>query len=74
MMGLSKMTISRMLQKAKDLNIVNIDIVLPFKLNKNLGLKIKEKYKIDQAIVVKIEDDKQKEPLSPRLQQLIIKK
>lgn len=60
MMGLSKMAISRMLQKAKELNIINIDIVPPFKLNKNLGLRIEEKYQIDQAIVVKIEDDKQK--------------
>ena len=60
MMRLSKMAISRMLQKAKELNIINIDIVLPFKLNKNLGLKIEEKYQIDQAIVVKIEDDKQR--------------
>ena len=60
MMGLSKMAISRMLQKAKELNIINIDIVLPFKLNKNLGLRIEEKYQIDKAIVVKMEDDKQR--------------
>jgi len=60
MMGLSKMAISRMLQKAKELNIINIDIALPFKLNKNLGLRIEEKYQVDRVIVVKIEDDKQK--------------
>ena len=50
---LSKMTISRMIQKAKELNIINIDIVLPFKIDEYLGKKIKKKYSIDEAIVVK---------------------
>jgi len=60
MMGLSKMAISRMVQKAKELNIISIDIVFPFKVDKNLGLRIEEKYQIDQAIVIKIEDNQQK--------------
>ena len=55
---LSKMTISRMLQKAKELNIININIVLPFKIDEYLGKKIKKKYSIDKVIVVK-KDDKE---------------
>ncbi len=60
MFGLSKMTISRILQKAKELNIVSTNIVLPFKINSDLGKRIEQKYHIDQAIVIKREDNKQR--------------
>lgn len=54
-LGLSKMTISRMLQKALELKIITIQIKLPFHLNRLIGEKLEKKYHLaeEQAIVVK---------------------
>jgi len=54
--GLSKMTISRMLQKAKSQKIVITDVAIPFKFDKNLEKKIEQKYKIDKVIVLRKEN------------------
>ena len=54
-LGLSKMTVSRMLQKARELKIIQIDIKLPFQLDENLAEHIKALYGIKKAIVVKQE-------------------
>jgi DNA-binding transcriptional regulator LsrR (DeoR family) len=52
-LGLSKMTVSRMLQKAKELNIIQINIKLPFQLDETLAEHIETLYGIKKAIVVK---------------------
>lgn len=52
-MGLSKMAISRMLQKAKEMRIVNMNVELPFKLNVELAKKIEAKYKLDKVYAVR---------------------
>lgn len=52
-LGLSKMTVSRMLQKARELEIIQIDIKLPFQLDENLAEHIEALYGIKKAIVVK---------------------
>ena len=59
MLKLSKMTVSRMLQRAKELKIVNTSIKLPFIINTHLAAKIKKKFKLEEVIVVKNEDDVQ---------------
>jgi len=53
--NLSKMTISRMLQKALESNIVKIKIKLPFYINRVIGKKIEDKYNLkeEQAIVAR---------------------
>jgi DNA-binding transcriptional regulator LsrR (DeoR family) len=52
-LGLSKMTVSRMLQKAKESKIIQIEIGLPFQLDKALAEQIEVRYGIEKAIVVK---------------------
>jgi deoxyribonucleoside regulator len=53
MLGLSKMTVSRLLQKAKETGVVNIRVKSPFLFNGTLGKEIEEKYGIEKAIIVK---------------------
>ena len=52
-LGLSKMTVSRILQKAKKSNIIQIHIKLPFQLDETLSKHIEKIYGINKAIVVK---------------------
>lgn len=52
-LGLSKMTISRMLQRAKELDIVQVRIRFPFALSAKLSEAIEKAYSISRAIVVK---------------------
>ena len=56
-LGISKMTVSRMLQKAKDQNIVQISVKLPFSLDSILEDKLKEAFGLDSVRVVKRETD-----------------
>ncbi|MCF7929006.1 MAG: helix-turn-helix domain-containing protein [Spirochaetales bacterium] len=51
-LGFSKMTVSRMLQKAKDQNIIKTTISLPFRLREGVGEKLQKKYEIEKAHVV----------------------
>jgi deoxyribonucleoside regulator len=55
LLGLSKMTISRMLRKALELKIIDIQIKLPFCTNRIIGKKVEKIYQLEneQAIVVK---------------------
>jgi len=50
---LSKMTVSRMLQKARELGIVKVGIKRPFQLNEKLQRQIEREYGLKKAIVVK---------------------
>jgi len=50
---LSKMTVSRMLQKARELGIVKVGIKRPFQLNEGLQRQIEREYGLKKAIVVK---------------------
>jgi deoxyribonucleoside regulator len=52
-LNLSKMTVSRVLQKAKETGVVNIRVKSPFFFNGSLGKEIEEKYGIEKAIIVK---------------------
>jgi DNA-binding transcriptional regulator LsrR (DeoR family) len=52
-LSLSKMTVSRVLQKAKETGVVNIRVKSPFSFNSTLGKEIEEKYGIEKAIIVK---------------------
>lgn len=52
-LGLSKMTVSRMLQKAKESRIIQITIQLPFQLDEILAEQIETRYGLEKAIVVK---------------------
>jgi len=51
--SLSKMAVSRMLQRAKELGIVRTIVSLPFELNKGLQQQIKRKYELKEVIVAK---------------------
>lgn len=51
--NLSKMGISRMLQKAKELKIIRTVISLPFELNEEFQKQIKRNYNLKEVIVVK---------------------
>lgn len=53
MLGLSKMTVSRLLQRAKKTNIVNTNIKLPFEFNNALGGKMEDNFDLEEAIVIK---------------------
>ncbi len=55
LLGFSKMTVSRMLQKAKDQGIVQTQVLLPFDLDKKTGDKLKEKFGLRRAQVIKNE-------------------
>lgn len=57
-LNLSKMTVSRMLQKAKDSNIIQINIQLPFKIDEKLSKKVTDQYGIENAVVIKKESTK----------------
>jgi DNA-binding transcriptional regulator LsrR (DeoR family) len=50
---LSKVAVSRMIQKAKKLNIYQINIKLPFQINEDIANKLKERYALNHVIVVK---------------------
>ncbi len=50
---LSKMNVSRLLQKAKDAGIVHTTITLPFEIDKRLASNLEKKYGLQQATVVK---------------------
>ena len=52
-LGLSKMTISRLLQKAKETGVVDIRVRSPFFFNNALGKEIEDKYEIEKAIIIK---------------------
>jgi len=55
LLGLSKMTISRMLKKAIESKIITIQIKSPFKVNRAVGKRLEKKYQLEEekAIVVK---------------------
>jgi deoxyribonucleoside regulator len=53
LLGLSKMTVSRLLQKAKDQGIVRIIVNAPFARDKELEKKIRNTYKVDDVWVFK---------------------
>ena len=55
--GLSKMTVSRMLQKAKELDIVKTSIKLPFTLHQGIANELLKKYGLKKAIVTKKVDE-----------------
>ena len=52
-LNLSKMTVSRMLQKAKEKGIVQIKVKFPFQIDGKLSKKVKDQYGIKKAIVIK---------------------
>ena len=52
-LGVSKMTISRMLQKAKEQEIVKISVELPFDLDERISEQLVKTYGLRRAIVVK---------------------
>lgn len=52
-LNLSKMTVSRNIQKSKDLKIIKITVDRPFDLNKKLSDKIIASYNIQEAIIIK---------------------
>jgi len=52
-LNLSKMTVSRNLQKSKDYKIVKITVDKPFELNQRLSDRIISKYNIEDAIIIK---------------------
>jgi DNA-binding transcriptional regulator LsrR (DeoR family) len=56
-LGLSKMTVSRMLQKAKELDIVRTSIKLPFTLHQDIADELRKKYGLKKAIVIKMVDE-----------------
>jgi DNA-binding transcriptional regulator LsrR (DeoR family) len=56
-LGLSKMMVSRMIQKAREDGLVQIHIKLPFRINESLGHQIEERYSIRKAIVVKCDSN-----------------
>lgn len=56
-LGLSKMTVSRMLQKAKELDIVKTSIKLPFTLHQGIANELLKKYGLKKAIVTKKVDE-----------------
>lgn len=58
-LGVSKMTISRILQKAKDAGIVEIRIQKPFECNTELERQIQEKFSIPRVHVVVQKDPRE---------------
>ena len=50
-LNLSKMNVSRLLQKAKDKKIVHTIVKLPFKQNETLQQMLKKSFNLDDAIV-----------------------
>jgi len=59
-LGLSKMMVCRILEKAKEEKIININIKLPFLLNNKLASLMKIKYNLKDVFIVKINNDKEK--------------
>jgi DNA-binding transcriptional regulator LsrR (DeoR family) len=57
-LGLSKMTVSRMLQKARETEVVQISIKLPFQLVAKLSDGLLKAYPLDRAFVLKGESSK----------------
>ncbi len=58
-MRLSKMTISRMLQKAKEMKLVSTKIILPFAINRDIASSLENVYKLDKAYVIKVKSENQ---------------
>ena len=52
-LGLSKMAISRILQKAKEAKIIRLSIRLPYSVNADVGRELVRKYGLKEAYVVK---------------------
>ncbi|MCF7943273.1 MAG: hypothetical protein K9L21_02445 [Spirochaetia bacterium] len=52
-LGMSKMTVSRMLQKAKDQEIVQTIVKVPYKRDKKLEEKISKEYGVHSVLVLK---------------------
>lgn len=52
-LGLSKMMVSRTIQKAREDGVVQIKIELPFQINKSLCRQMEERYDLRKAVVVK---------------------
>jgi deoxyribonucleoside regulator len=51
--NLSKMTVSRVLQKAKENGLIKISVQLPFSLNNKYAEEIKKRYRLDMVWVVR---------------------
>jgi DNA-binding transcriptional regulator LsrR (DeoR family) len=56
-LGLSNITISRMLQKAKETGIVKTEVRFPFVLDVKLGKRIASSYGLEEAVVVQSQYD-----------------
>jgi deoxyribonucleoside regulator len=52
-LGVSKMMVSRTIQKAREDGLVQIKIGLPFRINESLARQMEERYNLRKAIVVK---------------------
>jgi DNA-binding transcriptional regulator LsrR (DeoR family) len=52
-LGLSKMMVSRTIQKAREDGVVQFKIELPFQINKSLCRQMEEQYDLRKAVVVK---------------------
>lgn len=63
-MGTSRPTISRLISEAKDKEIVKININTPVNINYELSTKIKEKFKLKDALVVNINDENEELAIS----------
>lgn len=53
MLGVSSMTVSRLLDSAIEHGIVTISVKTPIDTNEELSIKIKERYKLHDALIVK---------------------
>jgi DNA-binding transcriptional regulator LsrR (DeoR family) len=53
LLGYSKMTVSRLLQKAKDKNVVRTQVMLPFDCNKKTENKLETLFGLDRAWVIR---------------------
>ncbi|MEN3186634.1 MAG: sugar-binding domain-containing protein [Atribacterota bacterium] len=62
-LGISKMTVSRILQRAKDAGVVEIRIQKPFECNEKLEKSIQEKFAVPEVHVV-VQKDLQEESAS----------
>ena len=49
---ISRATVSRLLEEARDLGIVQINIVGPLELNEGLALKLKDRFKLREVVVI----------------------
>ncbi|MBM7599110.1 deoxyribonucleoside regulator [Virgibacillus halotolerans] len=56
-LGISRTTVSRLINESKNKGIVKIYINTPYTIDYNLSTKIKERFKLKDALVVNIEDE-----------------